>query len=577
MKNLLRFCHFTEGSHQEKAIKILGAFIALLSLASLTFSFEYSANAERAIVFEAGLLQEHTISATLASANALPQGDAGIEGFVYDTDGTPLGSIEVLLVTSGADAVTGKTMTDASGKFRFEKIAAGGYLLNAVSIPGRQDIIPPESLVAYIPAEAAQVYSYVIKFKKTIVPKVPNTQSGEGITISQGIQSETPQNNACPAIQNPENCPTGQAFAKKTDEKGCTTVYCAVVSQERKICPELTVKCDYGYEYDQSNGCMLNVCKQINIEPRKENKIKEEQRPIIPIEELEESAQQEYVNPEDVKNALRDIKNMKQEIRRLIASLKKAKSATHSMADSAELESIQATIIESDAEIRKRYAEQDNGLLRSALSSFWEGQYWDTMNKIRARIDLPRELNNIERDLNNLRKALVTQIGVKEKKRAKNIKSALGFFEIDRREIDAAFADMSASHADAKQLYKNEQYDEAQEALSDIHEGGHPGELLGILNRLSEFYERLNKTKSKDVQKKFKELFLPIIYEINSGEFRDANQLLNEISAAVFRVLDRAYALRGKQFGALNAKLKELENLIQTKLESLEPEQEEKK
>lgn len=118
----------------------------------------------------------------------------------------------------------------------------------------------------------------------------------------------------------------------------------------------------------------------------------------------EPQEREEFIDPKEVKQALREMKDLKSQIRQLSRQVKKLSSAAEEAATlakiSGEIDQFQATISSNM---------QNSSILRETMQDFRDNQYWETLNGIRAKVELPRELKQILTSLKRVEKILVNK------------------------------------------------------------------------------------------------------------------------------------------------------------------------
>ena len=87
---------------------------------------------------------------------------------------------------------------------------------------------------------------------------------------------------------------------------------------------------------------------------------------------------------------------------------------------------------------------------------------------------------------------------------------------VDVEKVKATVEEIRTAVNQAKENLAQNNLEEAGESLQVIHEGGfHPGEMMGVLNRLSEITRRLKKIKSEEIKNDIKEVLSPVYEAVN--------------------------------------------------------------
>ncbi|MBI5077475.1 hypothetical protein HZB94_03805 [Candidatus Falkowbacteria bacterium] len=263
----------------------------------------------------------------------------------------------------------------------------------------------------------------------------------------------------------------------------------------------------------------------------------------------------EFIDPREVQNALQDIKRMQSDLKRFTKQLKKVKNSAD---DIAAINELLKQLAEHGKLIKNPPADMS---LREALQDFWNARLWEEVDQFRAKAEIPNELKNIEKDLKRLKKMII-------QKPFKN----LGF---DMALISQAVAEIETAFNETKTFYNQGNMEDALMALDTIRQGMHPGELMGIFYQTREIKDKIGLVKNKEVKAIINELLAPVIESVNDGDYRTANQILNEIRQELFKIMSKFM----KQTTALDektrAKLDALEEMIGNKLNKEEPNKEE--
>ena len=269
------------------------------------------------------------------------------------------------------------------------------------------------------------------------------------------------------------------------------------------------------------------------------------------VEVIEEKEEIEFVDTREVQNALQDIKRMLNDLKRFIKQLKKVKNSAD---DIAAMNELSKQLTEHQKLIKNPPADMS---LREVLQDYWDGRYWEEVDVFRAKAEIPNELKNIDKDLKRLKK-LVTQ------KQFKN----LGF---DMALISGAIAEIEAAYNETKTAYDAGNMEDALTALDGIRGGMHPGEITGIFYQTREIKDKISFIKNKEVKELINELLSTVIESVNNGEYRGANQTLNEIRQELFKIMSKFMKKAGILDDKTREKLEALEQIIENKLNKEEP------
>lgn len=262
----------------------------------------------------------------------------------------------------------------------------------------------------------------------------------------------------------------------------------------------------------------------------------------------EDQRLEEFVDPKELNGALRQLADMKRDAQRL---LKKAQKAANFANEVSELNGLLSDADKFSIAIRNASDGMDQ---RDALQEFYDAQLWETLNDVRTKIEFPTELKFIERDLKRLEKLLASKKFSIEK--------------IDLSIVRASVEEIRSAITEARSQFNQGNFDDAREALVVIHEGLHPGEVVGVLYQLRDVNQQLKRLKQA-VREEIHEVLAPVYEAVNSGDFREANMLLGDIRNDLWRVFEKA---KGKSHANqdVQERLRKLEERLQNKQQQIE-------
>ncbi|MBI2484340.1 hypothetical protein HYV71_04115 [Candidatus Uhrbacteria bacterium] len=271
---------------------------------------------------------------------------------------------------------------------------------------------------------------------------------------------------------------------------------------------------------------------------------------------------EQFVPPQEIKNATNDIKRQMNEIKRMERKLKKLK-----------LDAMQKSLTELLNKLGAHHAgitKSAGAEQREALQNYWDAQLWEEINAFNARVNIPDELTGAKKDLARVDK----QLGQTA------YKNAIKYFEMDV----ADFADLAASKktviAEIESLLGANDAEGAQELMREhFHEygGWHPGELQHLLNMFRDMQQRLKRVRDKQVNAAINELLQPIIDATLEGDVRGARETMEELARELQKYENYFFKLHPKGLGKkTQTGLDNLQSLIQKKFALLK-EQGEKK
>ncbi|MEK9183217.1 MAG: hypothetical protein AAB849_01800 [Patescibacteria group bacterium] len=261
----------------------------------------------------------------------------------------------------------------------------------------------------------------------------------------------------------------------------------------------------------------------------------------------------EFVPPQELKRVLQDIKNQTRDLLRY----KKQLSKISADADAGQLI---ATLLAQLETFKNNITNNVGRDQRDAMQDYWDAQIWEELNKVRAFVELPREMKNVQRDLKIVQKSVQN----------KSYKTAFAFFGVDE---DKLFAALVAKQGVVEQILSLMNQGDAAEAFAlveeDIHQGWHPGDLRHLTDMLRETHQRLKTMKDADILEQVKEVLSPIIDTLNDGDIREARDAMVQFTDQMQkyeRVFQRYYGGEREIDAKTSQALEKLEGLIQQKL-----------
>lgn len=262
----------------------------------------------------------------------------------------------------------------------------------------------------------------------------------------------------------------------------------------------------------------------------------------------------DYVDPQEVKDVVREIKDLKSQLKRLAAQAKKSKLYAD---DLAKVNALQAELDGHYKTISNKSV--DNSELREAIQEFRDNNYWDEVEKLRLRIEFPKEAKQINLILKRIEK-LITQktfanLGL-------NFDKVAEYIAETRQLIDTIQGHLAAG--------------EIEEAVEVMHSQGdrpHPGEIEGTMHRIRDIKQRMKRVKDTAIRAEIDGVLQDVIDAFNAGEYRDANETLNEYADDLLQLIDKLTRVRWNQEESFS-RIRSLEELINSKLQQMDAQQE---
>ncbi|MDO8582029.1 MAG: hypothetical protein Q7S16_04085 [bacterium] len=271
------------------------------------------------------------------------------------------------------------------------------------------------------------------------------------------------------------------------------------------------------------------------------------------FDEEQEQPRQVFIDPQFVKQVVKEMANQTRELNRL---LKAGKKLAGSEAAVAQIQELLNKITETKTQMKSAQGED----LQDVIQDFRDAEIWESLNGLRAQIELPKQLNDFDKQLKRVAK-LPAQSSFKK----------LVDFGVDMNKVKTDIASFSEKVASIRSLLAEKNSEDAQEAMQEIWQGDfNPGDIEGSLQQMRGMTDGLRRIKNKEILAQVKEIFVPVIEAMNASEYREANQLLNEMQFEMRRVFAQLQRLKTKSTlsSDLRKKLDAFDLHIQDKLQS---------
>jgi cytochrome c556 len=256
-------------------------------------------------------------------------------------------------------------------------------------------------------------------------------------------------------------------------------------------------------------------------------------------------SREEFVDPREIKGATNQIKDMKKEIKRLNAQLKKLINLND---EKSKLDEVSAQL---EKFLQDLKTPPEDSSLRDVLQEFYDAQLWDTVNEVRTKVEFPKQVKQIEKELTRVAKLL------KQKSYQK-----LG---LDLESIKASLNTARTSLEEAKNQYQAGEAEEAMEALRSIFEDTNPGDVSCVLNSFRDVNRDLPRIKNAEVKSAIQDILDPIKEAVKNGDYREACRSFDEIRDDMFKVMRSASKTNKVSDPKMIEKLDKFKQLIEDK------------
>ncbi|MEK7629737.1 MAG: hypothetical protein AAB394_04485 [Patescibacteria group bacterium] len=270
------------------------------------------------------------------------------------------------------------------------------------------------------------------------------------------------------------------------------------------------------------------------------------------FEENNDDSERNEIDREQIQRSIKDISRFRTELKNTLRQIKKQASP----ADLEELTKIQAEVDQVYSTLSNT---SDSSSAVEAMQSFHEGEYWDKVNKIRTRVQIPQELKRFQQSFKRVDKTL----------QAKAVQS-LGL-NIDKAKQEVAEMKQLANNVQSQ--YDSGSYEEAGESMRDLHENGQPGDIESTIARVRDIKSTLKRVKDTEVRTAAEEVLQEVIDKFNNGEYRDARETLDQYSNDLMKMLNQFAKAKTLNRSASKNQIQNLGNLIEKKLQEIDVKQ----
>lgn len=242
---------------------------------------------------------------------------------------------------------------------------------------------------------------------------------------------------------------------------------------------------------------------------------------------------EEFVDPKQIQDALKQIKDLKRELARLAKQAKK-------LVNGQEIQAEIAVLLE---EISVYGSNIESGVdVRDALQDFWDAQVWEQLNPIRAKIEIPTQLKQWEKEIKKLEKT------IKQKKYQS--------LELDLGRVREKIAEINQGISTVRDLYNAGEFGDAMDEFNNLREEFNPWDISNVIQRTQEVMAQVKKIKNAEIKEQIRQMWLEVLSNFNEGEYRIAWELMEESQKEIWSLIKKALTV-GKKNGTTK------ENFIQ--------------
>lgn len=246
---------------------------------------------------------------------------------------------------------------------------------------------------------------------------------------------------------------------------------------------------------------------------------------IFPEPEEQQLFDEDFVDPREVQQVQREIKDQKRELTRMA---KQAKKLPQGLEIINEINALLEQVASFESKINEGIDLRDN------IQEFRDAQIWQELNKIRARVEIPKEITQWQKEIKRLEKML-------GQKKYQNLGLNL---EMAKSRIE----EMKDSLSRVQDFYNSSDFESAMEEFDELRQDFHPGEIMSVIQRMQELKNRLKAVKNAEVREQVQQAFAEVIDNFNEGEYRVARELMDESWNDIMGMIQKALSL-GKKKG----------------------------
>ena len=220
-----------------------------------------------------------------------------------------------------------------------------------------------------------------------------------------------------------------------------------------------------------------------------------------------------YVSPQEIQQTKRELKDLNSQLKQL----GKTRGITPDLRSN--VQELASEVSGFSSIIGNASASDEE--LRDAIDEFHQRNFWDDINALRARVQLPNELKQLSKTVARLEKALKT-------------KTAAAVFDAGR--VSQFVSEWKQQLSQVQAALGGGQYEEAQELMQVFYEN-HPGECEGTIFQILDFVKNIKRIKDRNIKSQADTLLQPIIALVNGGECRTAREEFEDIRGQITQFL----------------------------------------
>lgn len=244
-----------------------------------------------------------------------------------------------------------------------------------------------------------------------------------------------------------------------------------------------------------------------------------------PSDEAEEIMDEDRVDPREIQQAIREIRDAKRELNKFAKIIQK----TQNSAD--DLSQIDQLLQDLAGFERGINSGED---IRGAIQEFRDAQIWDEIQKWRAKIELPKQMKQWDKEIKKLEKILT-------QKKYQSLGLELGG-------VSSKLGEVKLELARIRELANSGEFEEAMEDFNSLRENMNPSDIANVVQRTYELMTKVKRIKNAEIKTQIQEIYAEVIENFNAGEYRTAWELMNESFGQIMNLINSATSV-GKRGG----------------------------
>lgn len=257
--------------------------------------------------------------------------------------------------------------------------------------------------------------------------------------------------------------------------------------------------------------------------------------------------QEEPISPAEIQQIKREVQQLKAQIKSILSQARKLQEFS---ADVSSLNEISSNLDALSAALAN--AISDPAGTREAIQEYRDEEYWNILNEIRAKLEIPKEIKRHTASLRRLEKVL----------QVKNV----GTLGLDLDLVRALVSEMKQALSNAQSQFAAGNIEEAKEAMQVFYENS-PGDIEGVIYQIRDVKNRLNKIKDTSIRSQVDQILQEVVSAFNAGEYRDAREVMNQYFKELMQIIDQAIKARGSSRNFDRSKINALRQSIEGKLQ----------